>query len=305
MTRKVILVLDPGIDGAFTLAAALRAPQLEVLAVVAAAGGLPAEVATHQLHQLVEMFDPPRLPRLGAALATPPCPEPAPPWMGNAFNSILPSSRGLHNLHPGDKVISDEVQLHKGEVTVITTGPLTPLAVAGDRHPDLARLLKSLIVAGGALQQPGNAGPVAEFNFYVDPTSARQVLRSGVPLTLLPLDVSSLAVFAPSDLEQYLAGNSAIHVALRKLLPTGLRAMSDGCGVEGLQLSGLVTVAIAAEPGLAKTRSLAVDVETLGQLTRGMMVIERRSRRAAPNVDCVVEIDWTAVRACLDRLFRQ
>jgi inosine-uridine nucleoside N-ribohydrolase len=304
MPKKVALVIDPGVDGAFTLATALRAPNLEVLAVAAAGGAMPPEVATQQLYQLLELFDPPRLPRVGAALPTPISAESAPPWLGGSFAGIVPASRGLCNLHPADKVLADEVLRHKGEVTILLQGPHTALAVGGDRHPDMVRHLRSLFVVGGALQVPGNAGPVAEFTFYADPTSARQVLRSGVPITLLPLDVGCQAIFAPADIEQFLAGNTAVQITLRKLLPLGLRAMADGCGIEGLQLAGMVAVVLVAEPGLAKCRPITVDVETQGQLTRGMTVVDRRPRRSSPNVDCVYEVDWAGIRAFLQRIFR-
>lgn len=303
MPKKIALVIDPGVDGAFALATALRAPNLDVLAVAAAGGAMPPEVATQQLYQLLELFDPPRLPRVGAALPTPAVSEAAPPWLGNSFAGMVPASRGLCNPHPADKVLADEVLRHKGEITVVLQGPHTALAVGCDRHPDMVRNLRSIFVVGGALQTPGNAGSVAEFNFYADPTAARQVLRCGLPVTLLPLDVGCQAVFAPADVEQFLAGNTAVQVTLRKLLPVGLRAMADGCGVEGLQLAGMVAVVLAAEPGLAKCRPLTVDVETQGQLTRGMTVVDRRQRRAAPNVECVVEVDWAGIRAFLQRIF--
>lgn len=303
MAKKVVLVLDPGIDGAFALATALRMPGLEVLAVAATAGAMPTDLATQQLHQLLELFDPPRLPRVGMALPAPAVTEPAPPWLGTSFLGVLPEFRGPLHRHPADKVIAEEVCNHRSEVTVFMHGPLTPLAVACDRHPDMMRHLRSLLVVGGALQVPGNAGPVAEFSFHADPSAARQILRCGAPITLLPLDVASQAVFAPADLERLLSGESAVHVTLRKLLPAALRAMANGCGVEGLHLAGMVAVVLLTEPGLAKYRPLTIDVETQGLLTRGMTVVDRRPRRASPNVECVWEVDWAGIRACLERVF--
>src|SRR5262249_12413381 len=184
MAEKVILVADPGIDGAFAIALALNDPGLEVLALAATAGNVPAEQATRNAHIIVEQIDPPRLPRIGAALAV--------DYERHATDLHGPDGLGgqdfpsveLHHPTPGDKLIADTLRQHPNEVSVLVMGPATALARALDRDPEVARLINRLVVVGGAWHEPGDVSACAEFHFWCDPASARQVLRSGAPVTL-------------------------------------------------------------------------------------------------------------------------
>src|SRR5262245_10053289 len=190
MTRNLVIVADPGIDGAFAIALALHDPQLNVLGLAATAGNVPAEQATRNVHILIEQTDPPRWPRLGAAppveFDTDGTRLHGPGGLGGA---TFPCSE-LHHLHPSDKVVVEMVRQYPKEVTVVCLGPLTVLARALDRDPELPAMVQRFVCLGGAVAEPGNAGPVSEFHFYCDPLSARQVLHSGANITLIPLDVT-------------------------------------------------------------------------------------------------------------------
>src|ERR1700733_10259030 len=162
MSRKIIIVADPGIDAAFAVALALYDPDLEVLAIVATAGNVSAEQATRNVHILVEQLDPPRWPRIGAALHV--------EYDRDATNLHGPDGLGgmnfpcvqLHHPHPGDKLIADVVRQYPNEVAVLVLGPATVLARAFDRDVELPRLIGRLIVVGGAWHEPGDASAVAE-----------------------------------------------------------------------------------------------------------------------------------------------
>src|SRR5262245_56695569 len=200
MASKVILIADPGIDGAFAVALALHDPGVEVVGLAASAGNVNAEQATKNVHILVEQIDPRRWPRLGAALPVdyevdgtrlhgP----------GGLGGTTFPCAR-LHHLHPSDKLLADLIHQHPKDVTVVVMGPLTAVARAFDRDAELPTLVQRIVCVGGAWREPGNASAVAEFHFFCDPLSARQVIRSGVPLTLIPLDITRKLVFSPTDL---------------------------------------------------------------------------------------------------------
>ena len=200
MSEKVILVCDPGIDGAFAVALALFDPHLEVLGLAATAGNVAAEQATANIHILIEQLDPPRWPRLGEA--------PAVEYdidgtklhgPGGLGNTSFPVST-LHNLPTSEKLLHDLLRQFPGEVTVVCMGPLTVLARAFEMYPELPAAVKRLVCLGGTLHEPGNAGPVSEFHFYCDPYSARTVLRCGAPIPLIPLDVTRKVLFSPRDL---------------------------------------------------------------------------------------------------------
>jgi inosine-uridine nucleoside N-ribohydrolase len=306
MARKVILVSDPGIDGAFAVALALFDPELDVLGLAATVGNVSAEQATRNVHILVEQFDPPRWPRLGAALPV--------EYEIDGRSLHGPSGLGavnfpcaqLHHPHPSDKLLIDLVRQHPKDITVIAMGPLTVLARAFDRDPDLPGLIHRVVCVGGTWHEPGNAGPVVEFHFACDPAAARQVLRSRTPLTLLPLDVTRKLLLSPGDVLELPAPESRVSRFLRQVVPYGIGATSNMYGIEGFHLKDVLGVLAVAQPGVLNTRSLHVDVETRGELTRGMTVIDSRpGRREMANVELGVGVDVDAARQYIERVLQR
>jgi len=301
----VILVTDPGIDGAFAMALSLHDPELHVLAVAATAGNVDAAQATQNVQIVVEQVDPPRWPRLGAALPVSYDVDGTslhgPKGLGSA---IFPCAQ-LHHVHPSDKLLSDLVRQHPKEVTIVTIGPLTVVARALDRDPELAAQVQRLVCLGGTWREPGNASAVAEFHFYCDPSAARQVMRCGAPITLVPLDVARMVVLSPADLMQLTAAESAACRFLRKIVPFAIGATSNLYGIEGFHLKDVLGIVAAAMPEVITTRPMSVDVETRGELTRGMAVFDTRPNRiASPNVDLAVNVDVGKVRGYIERVLR-
>jgi inosine-uridine nucleoside N-ribohydrolase len=306
MARKVILLTDPGLDGAFAVALALHDPDVDVLGLAATAGNVPAEQATRNVHTLVEQIDPPRWPRLGAALPVEYEVDATRLHGANGLGGVDFPVAQLHHPHPADKLVCDLVRLHPKEVTVVLLGPATVLARAMDRDPDLPGLLDRLVVVGGTWHEPGDAGPVSEFHFLCDPPAARQVLRCGVPLTLLPLDVTRKLVLSPSDLLEQPAAESPTSQFLRKIAPPGISATAGLYGTEGLYLQDVLGVVALTHPELFTTRPAYADVEMRGDLTRGMSVFDVRWGIAAkPNVDVATAVDVAAARRHLDRTLGQ
>src|SRR5262249_21212082 len=165
------------------------------LALAATAGNVPAEEATRNVHILVEHLDPPRWPRLGAALPVEYDVDGTKLHGPGGLGGLEFPAATLHHPHPSDKLIVDMARQHPGELALVAMGPLTVLARALDRDPELPSLLRRLVVLGGSWHEPGNASAVAEFHFYCDPPAARQVLRSGAHVTLIPLDVMRKVLF--------------------------------------------------------------------------------------------------------------
>jgi inosine-uridine nucleoside N-ribohydrolase len=297
MVRKIVLVADPGIDGAFAIALALHDPELDVLGLAATAGNVSAEQATKNVQILIEQADPPRWPRFGAA--------PTVEYDVDGTRLHGPGGLGgvsfpcaqLHHQHSSDKLVSDLVRQYPREVTVIALGPLTVLARAIDRDPELPALVQRLVCVGGAWHEPGNASAVAEFHFYCDPSAARQVLRSGAPITLIPLDVTRKVVFSPKDLLELPAPESRTCRFLRQIVPCGIRMTSNLYGIEGFHLKDVLGVAAVRSPNVLTTKPLPVDVETRGELTRGMSVVDARpEHHGKANVDLAVNVEVPAIR---------
>lgn len=305
MAQPIIIVADPGIDGAFAVCLALSDPTLEVLGLGATAGNVPADKATENVQILIEQTDPSRWPRLGAAL----------PVEYDVDGSSLHGPGGLGGVsfpvstlhHPlsAEKLLTDLVRQRPKEVTIVTLGPLTVLARALDRDPELPQLVDRFVCLGGAWHEPGNASAVAEFHFYCDPGAARQVLRCGAHITLIPLDVARKVLVSPTDLLELPNPESRTCRFLRQIVPFGIRATSNLYGIEGFHLKDVLGIAAVALPGAITTRALHVDVEVRGELTRGMSVIDARPQpKDSPNVDLAVGVDVTAVRDYIGRILR-
>jgi inosine-uridine nucleoside N-ribohydrolase len=306
MARKVILIADPGIDGAFATALALADPEFDVLGLAATAGNISAEVATRNVHILVESFDPPRWPRLGAALPVEYEIDGTRLHGPDGLGGLNFPCAELHHAHPSDKLIVDLVRQNPKEATLIALGPLTVVARAFDRDPDLPGLVHRIVCLGGAWHEPGNASAVAEFHFYCDPPAARQVLHCKAPLTLIPLDVSRKLLFSPSDLLDLPSPESRTCSFLRQIAPFGIGATSSLYGIEGFHLKDVLGLIALALPGALSTRSMVVDVETRGELTRGMSVVDaRRTRSGVPNVELAIGVDVDAVRDYVFRTLKQ
>src|SRR5439155_2120415 len=141
MARKTILIADPGIDTAFALALALNDPALDDLGLIASSGNVGPEQATHNVRIILEQLDPPRLPRVGAALPTPATMDGSalhgPGGLGGASFPIAKR----HEPATGDKVLVDLIREQPHEVTIVAMAPLTMIARAFDRDPELPALI--------------------------------------------------------------------------------------------------------------------------------------------------------------------
>jgi len=306
MPRKVILDVDPGIDDALAMTLALLEPRLEVVAVTAVAGNVPAEQATRNVQAIIEQLDPPRWPRIGAAVE----PERSPAvdtrhimgqdGLGNANFQVAE----LHHQHPSEKVITDEIRAAPEQVTIIALGPLTNIAQALRRDPSLALQIGQLFIMGGTVKSPGNVTPAAEFNIYCDPQAAREVFRSRVTKTLVPLDVTNQVIMTYGHLERLPSEETNPGRFLRQILPYAFRTHRQLLGLEGIHVHDAVALLAASDPDLFQTQNLAGDVETTGELTLGATVFDRRQiPEWRANMDVVVEADYRAVmETIMDRL---
>jgi len=302
MPQKCVIIADPGIDTAFAIALALHDPNLDVLALIATAGNVSASQATQNVHVLINQIDPPRWPRLGAALPI--------TYEQNGTKLHGPDGLGgldlppitLHHPTPGDKLLLELVRAHPKEVAVVLLGPATLVATAFDRDPELHELVERFVVMGGSWREHGNATAVAEFHFYCDPASARRVLQCGAPITQIPLDVTRKVIFSPTDLLELPAPESPTCQFLRRIIPFGIRASSNLYGIEGFHLKDVLGVATLGLPGLLTIQDVYVDVEVRGELTRGMSVIDNRPVPASrPNVHLATGIDVVGVQDYIRR----
>lgn len=294
MTRKpVIMDVDTGHDDAIALLMAFASPELDVRAVTVVAGnqtldktlrntlriltlaGIQAEVAAGADRPLLRPLVTAPEVHGESGLDGPSLPEPA----------FAPSPRKAWD------AIIDIVRNSPQKVDLIPVGPLTNIALALRAAPDITANIGRITLMGGAGREGGNITPVAEFNIMVDPEAARIVFQSGVPITMIGLDVTHKAQLYPSDTEILRAMGGRVPTAVAELMDF-YSQYHPRFGFKGSPMHDPCAVAAVLDPSLITTQKLYVDVETRGELTAGQTVVDFRGRTGRPaNVDVGLDID--------------
>ncbi len=315
MTRKLIIDADPGIGDALAVLCAVVDPTLEVVAVTAVAGTVSGLQATRNLQTIIELLDPKHHPRIGGSndpaasvdvangsAVLSPANLNGPGGLGD----FLAPEIDLHNRRDSPRLIVDLVREAPNEVTVLTLGPLTNLARAFEIAPDLPGLLDSVIIVGGSVESGGDVTPVAEFNIWAADQAARLVLTSAAPIVMAPLDVTSQPILTPEQAASLHTSRSAGGRLAHSLLHFSLRAHRQYLGIEGIRLDPLCGLAAISRPELFKSKPLSADVETEGQLTRGMTVFDRRNPHPhQANASVLTSVDTANMIRHFDRLIRR
>jgi len=198
MGKKVIIDCDAGVDDALALILAFHSPELEVRAITGVNGNVPMDRVFENIQKVLSLIRPHHGPFIARGAER--------PLKGEAvYASSFHGEDGLGGANilraegnepwkifsgQADELIPEMARQNPGEMTLIATGPLTNVAMGLRRDPEGMKRLKEVVIMGGAVRTRGNVTPFAEFNFFVDPTAAKIVLESGLPITLVPLDVT-------------------------------------------------------------------------------------------------------------------
>ncbi len=266
MPRRIIIDTDPGIDDAVAILLALASPEIEVLGLVAVAGNLPLAVTERNTRAIVELAGRPEIPVYAG------CPRP----MGRPLLTAerVHGDTGLGGLalpppaiaarpeHGVDFLIETLRQAAPGSITLCALGPLTNIAVALVMAPEIAAGIAELVLMGGAARVPGNVTPAAEFNIHVDPYAAALVFDSGLPITMVPLDVTAQLRGTPERLAQIQLLATRCGAAAAALIGP-MVAMHDPC-----------VIAYLIAPELFGGSEASVAVETHSPLAAGMTVVD-------------------------------
>ncbi|HZP36064.1 MAG TPA: nucleoside hydrolase [Methylomirabilota bacterium] len=322
MSRRLLIDTDPGIDDALALLLALASPDARIEAITVVAGNVPVDLALANARRILAVAAPSRMPPVARG-AEAPLKHPlvtaghvhGDDGLGNLDRVLEPDGRPRYPEPPtvletgsAAEVILETVDRWGPELTLVALGPLTNLAAAAALDARRLARVGRVVVMGGAVAVPGNVTPAAEFNFYVDPDAAAQVLGLGLPLELVPLDVTGQVVLAQSVLRERLGRCPDDRVA-RFVLDFTRHGFAFGADHEGggIVLHDPLAVAVALAPGLVTLEPMSVEVECDGRLTRGMSVADRRAipshRKRPPTCRVAVSVDREAVlRLFLDRL---
>lgn len=295
-TRKIIIDTDPGQDDAVAILLALASPELDVLGIVAVAGNVPLALTTLNSRKICELAGKADIPVFAGAerplmrtlvtaehvhgrtgLDGPDLPEPEMP---------------LQERFGVDFIVETIMAHDDDDITLCTLGPLTNIAMALVREPRIGPKLRQLVMMGGGFFEGGNVTPAAEFNIYVDPHAAETVFRSGVPIVMMPLDVTHKALTTQKRLDAFKALGTRAGTATAELLDFFERFDEEKYGTDGGPLHDPCVIAYLLKPELFSGRHCNVTVETGSELTMGMTVIDWwRVTNRAPNAHVMRNID--------------
>jgi purine nucleosidase len=277
MPRKIIIDTDPGIDDAVAILLALAAPEaLEVLGIVAVAGNLPLALTGRNARHICALAGRPEVPVFagcaGPLIGRPVTAERIHGESGLGALVLSEPAAPLQPRHGVDFLIDAIFEAEAGSITLCALGPLTDIAVALAKAPEIAGRVREIVVMGGARAELGNITPAAEFNIHADPHAAAAVFASGIPLVLVPLDLTHRVLSTPARIERLRALGNRCGLAAATLLtpPAGLPARYG----LGLPLHDPCVIASLLRPELFAGRLVNVMVETASPLTIGMTIVD-------------------------------
>lgn len=277
--RKIIIDTDPGQDDAVAILLALASPDdVEVLGITAVAGNVPLHLTQRNARIVCALAGRTGVPVFAG------CDRP--------LSRPLVTAEHVHGKTGLDGVPVDEPEMllqdrhavefiidvlrsePPGTVTLCPIGPLTNIATAFQRAPDIRDRVAEIVLMGGAYFEVGNITPAAEFNIYVDPEAAHEVFASGVKLTVMPLDVTHKALTSREIVEDFAAMGTEVGRAVAAWTDFFERFDMEKYGSAGAPLHDPCTIAYLIEPDLFSGRHINVEIETSSDLTRGMTVAD-------------------------------
>lgn len=279
MPRKIIIDTDPGQDDAVAILLALASPEdFEVVGVVAVAGNVGLHHNATNARKIVELAGRPDVPVYAG------CSRPMRRTLVTAEHvhgdtglngPDLPAPTiELQPQHGVDYLIDALMSAEPKSITLCTLGPLTNIAMALVKEPRIAERVAELVMMGGAYFEVGNITPAAEFNIYVDPDAADIVFRSGIKLTVLPLDVTHQMQSTPTRLNAIKAIGNRSGQAVYDMLTFSEGFDLKKYGWEGAPLHDPTVIAYLIDPTIFEGRECNVTIETTSELTIGMTVTD-------------------------------
>jgi purine nucleosidase len=277
--RKIIIDTDPGQDDAVAILLALGSPEeVEVLGITAVAGNVPLPLTAKNARIVCELAGRPDVPVYAGCDA---------PLMRKLVTAehvhgktgldgpAMPDPvTALQPEHAVDFIIETLRQEAAGTVTLCPLGPLTNIATAFQRAPDIIEKVQEIVLMGGAYFEVGNITPAAEFNIYVDPEAADIVLKSGARIVMMPLDVTHRALTTAPRVEAFRALGTEPGRMVAEWTDFFERFDKEKYGSQGAPLHDPCVIAYLIRPDLFEGRFINVEVETQSPLTLGMTVAD-------------------------------
>jgi inosine-uridine nucleoside N-ribohydrolase len=290
MSTKIVIDCDPGHDDAIAILLALASPELELIGVTTVAGNQTLDKTTHNALVTLEVAGRSDIP-VAAGAAAPLRRELRTAAHVHGETGLDGPEKPEPSALPAEAHAADLLaELIEPGVVLVPTAPLTNLALMFDRHSDVSDRLERIVWMGGSIAE-GNVTPAAEFNAFVDPEAAAIVFASGIPITMVGLDVTHKALFTRAHAERLRdAGRAGRFVAE---LSDFFQAFHErSYGFDGAPIHDAMAVAHVIDPTLMTTRHTNVAVETRSEHCDGRTVVDLRGVTGRePNADVGVEVD--------------
>jgi purine nucleosidase len=292
LPTRLLIDTDTASDDAVALVMALRHPDVKVEAITVVAGNVPVDQGVQNALYTAELC--------GAAVpvyrgADRPLVQPfitAQDTHGtDGMGDIgLPVSGRVPATGHAVDVIIDTINRSPGQITLVTIGPLTNIALALRRDPSLAEKVPRCVVMGGVSDAVGNVNAVAEYNIWADPEAAQIVLASGLPITMVGWDISrKYALVSAEEAAEIRALDTPLARFAMDIQRQVIAFSAERLSITGFDLPDPIAMAVAIDPSVAEMRRVYVAVELAGALTRGMTVIDYTGVTGQPpNADVAV-----------------
>lgn len=279
MPRRIIIDTDPGQDDAVAILLALASPEeIDVIGITAVAGNVPLSLTAKNARIICELANQPDIPvyagcdrPMGRVLVTA---EHVHGATGLNGPKLPDPTMPLQDQHAVEFIIQTLRQEPSGTVTLCPLGPLTNIATAFERAPDIVEKVQEIVLMGGAYFEVGNITPAAEFNIYVDPQAADIVFKSGAPIVVMSLDVTHKALVTKPRNDAFRAIGTRVGIAVAEMTDFFERFDKEKYGSAGAPLHDPCVTAYLIRPELFTGRHINVAIETGSELTMGMTVAD-------------------------------
>lgn len=276
--RQIIIDTDPGQDDAVAILLALASPELDVLAITTVAGNVPLSLTSVNARKVCELAGRPDIPVFAG------CDRPLKRPLITAEN--VHGKTGLDGIelpepkmqlrpeHSVDFLIETFRRAPEKSITICSLGPMTNTAQALLKAPDIATRIERIVLMGGGFFEGGNITPSAEFNMFVDPDAAKVVFAAGIPLTVIPLDVTHQALTSKEWVDGLRKMNNKVGPAVAAWTDFFERYDMEKYGSEGAPLHDPCVIGYMINPALFTGRWINVEIETDSPLTVGATVAD-------------------------------
>ncbi len=293
----IILDTDPGHDDAFAILAAIASGEdLDLLAITTVAGNVPLDKTTYNALRLRELVAAHQIPIYQG------CPRPMVNDLVTAEyvhgetgldGPHLPEpSKGIEPQHAVDYLVEALAAADDRSITVCLIGPMTNMGMALVKQPDIAAKIAEIIIMGGSFHEGGNVTSTAEFNVFVDPHAAHLVFSSGIPLTIMPLDVTHQAQATPPRVAAFRSLGAPVGDAVGSMLDFVEKFDVSRYGFEGYPLHDPTVIAYLVEPDMFEARPAYVSVILEPGSGHGMTVADWWGQSGhEPNAQVMMSLD--------------